>query len=591
LEFSVASKPIVEVGLEFDTKDTTKKAESNLRRAGQRGGDAFSSGFRGAISGIAATVGALLVFRSVSRFIGESVKLSSIQQNAVNELNTALKSTGQFTNQASADLQDFASSLQAVTTIGDEATLSTAALIQSLGRLPVDQLKEATLASANLSAALGIDLRSAATLVGKAAAGEVSTFSRYGLSIQKAATVSETFRNALDALNARFSGAVEARVKTFAGAVQQLSNNYGDFKETIGSIITNSPALISVINTTSNLILGINNNLASISDGDPLKPLLIGFISIARVINDDLIPPFRFFFGLVQTGFNVLKTGVQGVLTAIAVSVEATFGVILEAVSSLPGEIGRAAGAASDILKNLSDTTQSVLADMGESTFENLITAEQTEDFKLKVDEILNKYQQAIDKSREFKDQTKSAFIETATEVNKNAEAIGKSLNSALGSGIANGIESITKSLAKGENVFKAFGQAALGLVADFAVQAGKLFVATGIAQLALFGSPAASIAAGAALIAAGTLAKQFFGGESGGNANAPAGVNLGGGSPSTEPQFSNTQQEERRADQSVQLIVQGDILDSEDTGRRLIRLLNDNFESEASALTAVRFA
>ena len=54
----------------------------------------------------------------------ESEKAFQVQEKAVAGVNAALQVTGQYTAEASQDIQDFASGLQKITTVGDETTLS-----------------------------------------------------------------------------------------------------------------------------------------------------------------------------------------------------------------------------------------------------------------------------------------------------------------------------------------------------------------------------------------------------------------------------------------------------------------------------------
>src|SRR5690606_38025001 len=100
-------------------------------------------------------------------FITDGVKAAQVQQDSINALNTALKATGQFTEGTSKEFQAFASELQNSSKFGDEVILQNAALIQSLGGLEKEGLKGATQAAIDMAAALGIDLKAAATLVGK----------------------------------------------------------------------------------------------------------------------------------------------------------------------------------------------------------------------------------------------------------------------------------------------------------------------------------------------------------------------------------------------------------------------------------------
>lgn len=231
-------------------------------------GAAFAS-FTGNLA--AAGVGAAfrLAAKGVSEFAGilkQGVALAQVQEDAVNKLNTALKLSGQFSTAASKELQDYASALQQTTKFGDEAIIETAALIQSLGQLDKEGLKKATAATLDLSAALGIDLNAAALLVGKAAAGEVSSFSRYGLVIKKGADNAETFATALDAINRKFGGAAAAQAETFSGVVDQLNNAYGDTLETLGKLVTENKFFIEGIKFAKEEIEKLDNFLKQNSE-------------------------------------------------------------------------------------------------------------------------------------------------------------------------------------------------------------------------------------------------------------------------------------------------------------------------------------
>lgn len=212
--------------------------------------------------------------------VTEGVAAAQVQEDSIQKLNTSLALAGQFSRETSEDFQRFASQLQATTKFGDEVILQNAALIESLGQLSAEGLKKATIASLDMAAALGIDLKAATTLVGKAATGEISSFTRYGLIITKGKDAAETFANTLDALNTKFGGAAQAQVKTFSGAVAQLSNTFGDFTEEIGFTITQNQAVLNVIKEVNSII---SNGSTSVRDqNQAMKELtaegLIGLI-------------------------------------------------------------------------------------------------------------------------------------------------------------------------------------------------------------------------------------------------------------------------------------------------------------------------
>ncbi len=187
-------------------------------------------------------------------FIVEGIDAAQKQQDAINSLNQALAQSGHFSKEASQDIQEFAESLQATTTVEDDVILKNAALIQSMGQLDKDGLKRATLAALNLSAALDKDLGSASEALGKASTGNVTALQKMGLEIRKGQTDAETFANTLKAVEERFGGAAAAKVNTFSGAMAQARNSFGDFTEEIGNLIVKNPVFISAINEGAKII-------------------------------------------------------------------------------------------------------------------------------------------------------------------------------------------------------------------------------------------------------------------------------------------------------------------------------------------------
>jgi len=95
------------------------------------------------------------------------------------------------------------------------------------------------------------------------------------------------------------------------------------------------------------------------------------------------------------------------------------------------------------------------------------------------------------------------------------AEALNKALQDAASQGIAMLAESLGTALAGGAITFADVLNGIIGMVADTAMQLGKQFIAMGVAALAvqtqLFVNPAGAIVAGAALVAAGAVARQVI--------------------------------------------------------------------------------
>jgi hypothetical protein len=217
--------------------DFTKKAETQF--------DGLSKTFKTIGLAAAGAFAAIGVGFSLKKAISEA----SAFEVEVNRLKTALELSGITTEQATNEFLDYASALQKTTTFSDDAVLSTASLIQSISKLPTDQLQRATKAALDLSTALRIDLNTASRLVAKAAEGNVDAFRRYGIQIQKGKDNTETFANALTALESKFGGSSERAVNTFSGAISQLQNAANDSLKAFGGFIIQSPEVIQAIQT------------------------------------------------------------------------------------------------------------------------------------------------------------------------------------------------------------------------------------------------------------------------------------------------------------------------------------------------------
>lgn len=172
-------------------------------------------------------------FGRVIDFMMDSLRAFSESEVAVNRLNTALKNQGTFSKAYSDSLVKMASDLQRVTTFSDEAVLETQALLTTFG-LAGKELENTTKAALDLSTGLGVDLKTATLLLGKAWTGETSTLSRYWLKISDTLDPAQKFAAALEQINSRFGGSAEAAVNTYAGRIANLTNKFDDLQEKIG---------------------------------------------------------------------------------------------------------------------------------------------------------------------------------------------------------------------------------------------------------------------------------------------------------------------------------------------------------------------
>jgi hypothetical protein len=297
--------------LEFDLLVQKDELNNAINKASQ-GASKLSDTFKIAAGAFAGGL-ALNAFNRITGAVGDlidvlgdSISAASESDQAFKRLELSLAQTGQLTSKLTNDFKSFAEQIQNTTAIEDDAVISSAALLQTIGKLPADALIPATQAAIDLSAALGIDLESAATLVGKAANGNITAFQRQGIEIKKGINDAETFANTLDTLS-RFQGAAEAQSKTFNGALSQLRNTYGEILETSGKVITNSGALAGALRGIKSVLDGVNSAGPIINESD-IRNASIVVIEVFKVITDAANGLFRIFTAVFNSfSFAIFK--------------------------------------------------------------------------------------------------------------------------------------------------------------------------------------------------------------------------------------------------------------------------------------------
>ena len=167
------------------------------------------------------------------------------------------------------------------------------------------------------------------------------------------------------------------------------------------------------------------------------------------------------------------------------------------------------------------------------------------------------------------------------------ANQINQAVNSALVNGIAQSVLAMTNAVMKGTNVLSAMGKAILGVFGDLAIQTGTILIGLGTGITALVNlNGLQAILAGVGLVAIGGVLKALSAGE-GSNAGVTA---TGGGvafAGDTQTLIDQNRPEAIRENPvtQVNLTVQGDILDSESTGSRIVQLLNDAIDTKGAVV------
>jgi hypothetical protein len=265
-----------------------------------------------------------------------------------------------------------------------------------LARLDTDGLKRATVAATNLAATFNIDLDTAARLVGKAAEGNTTAFGKLGIQFEKGTTNAETFSNVLQTLESRFGGSAAAQAQTYSGALTQLTNVYGDLKENVGAIVSQSPVVIAAFNTLKSVVISLSNSVTD-SFGTGNSDQVADFFRLTL----DGINAIVLSADAVLRAFDIVASSVIASVRLMALGIVTPIAGILELTAAIPGigdafkgaadaataEMNRLSGAFDENIKSINDSIS------GETTLSKLSLgiAEARNNFDLFYDDVKNK--------------------------------------------------------------------------------------------------------------------------------------------------------------------------------------------------------
>ena len=237
------------------------------------------------------------------------------QENAINALNQALIRTGDYSEQASKDLQKFASDLQDVSTIGDETTLELLALAKSFG-VSNEEAKKLVTTAADASVALGVDARTALEQLGGTLSGTQGRLAKFIPEVKNLSIEALKNGDAIDIFAEKFKGAATGELNTFSGALKQTTNIIGDFAEELGFLITQSPIIIKGIKLVGDGFksaigfLQANGGAIRETFGQIISLLITGLGTVVQTVLPPLIESLQLSFKIM----GALRDAVLGVL-------------------------------------------------------------------------------------------------------------------------------------------------------------------------------------------------------------------------------------------------------------------------------------
>lgn len=355
------------------------------------------------VIGATAAVGGLAVAFGVS-----AVKSAQESENAIAQLEAVLKSTKGAAGLTSREVQDLATSLQKMTTFGDEAILSASNLLLTFTNIKGPIFKEATATVLDMSQALGQDLKSSATQLGKALNDPilgVSALRKVGVaftedqqkvieSLVKSGKTMEAQKMILQELSVEFGGSAAAAAGTFAGKIAQLTNMFDDFKERVGgtiieAILPLADALLNIDTTFLNLKTRIMDMLDALNEQTGVITFLKDtWASLVFYLEENLFPIFREFWskhgplvielgksmaivfgGILLGAFVILTTTLAGLAIALSKVLEigtalldvgfSAWKVAIDAFSAAWDKAGKAIEAVARAIQRVKDLARS----------------------------------------------------------------------------------------------------------------------------------------------------------------------------------------------------------------------------------------
>lgn len=470
----------------------------------------------------------------VTETVGRYIDLANVQIEAERKLAEGLRLTGDNTEENRERFKAFASQMQAVTTVGDEVTLSLIGQLKAMG-VATDQIEDATKASLGLAKAMNIDLRTASKAVGKAFIGDIGALKEYGVVVSD---VSEA-----QSVLLRFFEASRSQAATFEGRVNALAGAWDDYREAVGLNIVRSEELKRSLTAIRVVIERMTLFVA-----DPSTAL--AFKKFFGVIGD-VARPVAGVIGDIATGFRAMAAAAATVLEG---------GGLGEGLDAMFKSVIADGKAFKDVLADIRKTIADLDAagegaqDQGEAGGERRARRRGAAEVKDPIIERLRQQREAFEEERNLLTMRRELheanaarvgelMIKEAELARRNSElfaAAEESKRQAQADFTASFVTNAAQMLGSGESI----GKILLKLAGQFITTIGTQLIQLGTVALVggkvgtavpflatLTGGPV-GIAAGTAAIAAGVAmvaAGNAMGGAGGG---ASRGAASGGGAP-----------------------------------------------------------
>lgn len=245
------------------------------------------------------------IYRSIKGVIDTTTAAFAVQEKAELDLANALKINGEFTQATFKNFKDFATQLQATSTVSDESTLSMLKVAKAM-RLTDQQAKDTVTASAALAAVTGEDLNSAFTKVSKTFGGMAGELGEK-LPMIRSLTKEQLFAGkATQVLIDQFGAFIKISRDTFSGKQLAAANAFSAALEQVGRLFVDVFDLKGRLENTERKFLAVaaavdefRRKLLFLMDNVSFKGIIDPLIDMAQILKVLLIPVLVTFAAII----------------------------------------------------------------------------------------------------------------------------------------------------------------------------------------------------------------------------------------------------------------------------------------------------
>jgi hypothetical protein len=292
--------------------------------------DSALSGLSGKVKALGAAFAALGVTAALGKFFKDAIAEASAAEKGLARLGVAVSNTGNDFDSLKPQLESTVSSVMKLSTATDDDLREALTRMITVSGDVEGSMKNLALVT-DLAAFKNVDLETAAISVGKAMNGNTTELNRLGVAGKDSITVLENLRQSV-------GGFAASEAKTFSGSLQRINNQWGEFKEAVGTAILSGGQMGSLADglagTLAKLATWVEQNADKIALFTDAVFSAIGAVAdVASAILDVLGPPLKW---LAQVGF----VAIVGALNILELGLKRTAGTFQEFAGTALEAIG-----------------------------------------------------------------------------------------------------------------------------------------------------------------------------------------------------------------------------------------------------------